>query len=155
VHLIICLTLCKILIFILTLLQKLEICPILLTFLPFSLKIVIDVNLKDSESMKIRPNLFVSLLYSGMQCGSCGLRFPAEQTVRYSAHLDWHFRQNRREKGASKRPQSRKWYYKVTDWIQFEETESVENDKRLNWFEAQASDSKDQGADRNGDDLMS
>ena len=68
------------------------------------------VNLGDTESMKIRPNAMIALLYSGMQCGSCGLRFPADQTVRYSTHLDWHFRQNRREKGASKRPQSRKWY---------------------------------------------
>lgn len=68
------------------------------------------VNLKDSESMKVRPTGVISLLYSGMQCGSCGLRFPANQTERYSTHLDWHFRQNRREKGAAKRPQSRKWY---------------------------------------------
>ena len=74
---------------------------------PVALK---EINLSDSEMMKTRQNGVVSTLYSGMQCGSCGLRFQADQTVRYSSHLDWHFRQNRREKGASKRPQSRKWF---------------------------------------------
>jgi pre-mRNA cleavage complex 2 protein Pcf11 len=100
--------------------------------------------------MKVRPNAVVSLLYSGMQCGSCGLRFPADQTVRYSTHLDWHFRQNRREKGAAKKPQSRKWYCSVVDWIQFEETETSD-EKRLNWFEAQAREKSDKEGDRNGE----
>ena len=68
------------------------------------------MNLLDAESMKSRPNAIISVLYSGMQCGSCGLRFPADQTQRYSSHLDWHFRQNRRDKGAANKPKSRKWY---------------------------------------------
>ncbi|XP_059351204.1 uncharacterized protein LOC130696000 isoform X2 [Daphnia carinata] len=112
------------------------------------------VDLTDSESMKVRPNVAISMLYSGMQCGSCGLRFPADQTVRYSTHLDWHFRQNRREKGASKRPQSRKWYCSVSDWIQFEETEGSE-EKRLNWFEAQAKEKSEKDGERIGDESTS
>ncbi|XP_032785057.2 uncharacterized protein LOC116922762 isoform X4 [Daphnia magna] len=112
------------------------------------------VDLSDSESMKVRPNVAISMLYSGMQCGSCGLRFPADQTVRYSTHLDWHFRQNRREKGASKRPQSRKWYCSVSDWIQFEETEGSE-EKRLNWFEAQAKEKSEKDGERIGDESTS
>ncbi|KAI9553963.1 hypothetical protein GHT06_019234 [Daphnia sinensis] len=112
------------------------------------------VDLTDSESMKVRPNIAIAMLYSGMQCGSCGLRFPADQTVRYSTHLDWHFRQNRREKGASKRPQSRKWYCSVSDWIQFEETEGSE-EKRLNWFEAQAKEKSEKDGDRVGDESTS
>lgn len=132
------------------------------------------MDLSDSESMKVRPNIAVSMLYSGMQCGSCGLRFPADQTVRYSTHLDWHFRQNRREKGASKRPQSRKWYAtfslialisvtnafffhrycSVPDWIQFEETEGSE-EKRLNWFEAQAKEKSEKDGERVGEESTS
>lgn len=114
----------------------------------------------------MRNTGLISFLYSGMQCGSCGLRFPADQTVRYSTHLDWHFRQNRREKGAAKRPQSRKWYIcfpilmvnrldfncfyrysSVSDWIQFEETEASD-EKRINWFEAQAKEKSEKEGDR-------
>jgi len=108
-----------------------------------------DVNLLDADSMKARPNAIVTMLYSGMQCGSCGLRFPADQTQRYSSHLDWHFRQNRRDKGASKKPQSRKWYCNTADWIQFEETETSDS-KRLNWFET--SKEKEMDGERNSED---
>jgi len=73
----------------------------------------------------------VSMLYSGIQCSSCGVRFPPEQTVKYSQHLDWHFRQNRRDKDSQRKPQSRKWYYDVSDWIQFEEIEDF--DERGAW----------------------
>lgn len=41
-------------------------------------------------------------------------------------------------------------YYKVADWIQFEETET-NDEKRLNWFESQANE-KETG-ERNGDDF--
>jgi len=118
------------------------------------------------------------MLYSGMQCGSCGLRFPADQTQRYSSHLDWHFRQNRRDKGAANKPKSRKWYVfsnrlfqcmsyfilvfdfshfisrycNKADWIQFEETETADS-KRLNWFEAIKE--KEMDNERNSDDMNS
>lgn len=62
-------------------------------------------------------------LYTGIQCSSCGIRFTAEFTIKYSSHLDWHFRQNRREKMASKTVQSRKWYYDTSDWCKYEEQE--------------------------------
>lgn len=65
--------------------------------------------------------------YSGIQCSSCGVRFPPEQTMKYSQHLDWHFRQNRRDKDSARMAQSRKWYYDISDWIQFEEIEDLED----------------------------
>lgn len=37
-------------------------------------------------------------LYAGIQCSSCGSRFTPERMDRYREHLDWHFRQNKREK---------------------------------------------------------
>lgn len=75
----------------------------------------------------------VALLYSGIQCSSCGVRFPPEQTMKYSQHLDWHFRQNRRDRDNTRKAQSRKWYYDVSDWIQFEEIEDLEERGRLCW----------------------
>jgi hypothetical protein len=46
--------------------------------------------------------------------------------MKYSQHLDWHFRQNRRDKDNTRKAQSRKWFYDVSDWIQFEEIEDLE-----------------------------
>lgn len=68
----------------------------------------------------------MAALYSGIQCSSCGIRFPPEQTMKYRQHLDWHFRQNRRDKDNTRKAQSREWYYAASDWIQFEETEDFE-----------------------------
>ena len=62
-----------------------------------------------------------------MQCSSCGARFAPELATRYSHHLDWHFRQNRRERDSARKAHSRPWYYDVSDWIQFEEIEDLED----------------------------
>lgn len=94
----------------------------------------VNVDLKRPETIKKRNFIVVESLFSGMQCSSCGVRFPPEQTVKYSQHLDWHFRQNRRDRDASKRAHSRKWYYDVSDWIQYEEIEDLE-EREQNWFE--------------------
>ena len=59
-------------------------------------------------------------LYEGLQCSSCGLRFPGEAATIYREHLDWHFRKNRREKDG-KRIAHRQWYFAVKDWLSYEE----------------------------------
>lgn len=61
-----------------------------------------------------------------MQCSSCGLRYPPEQTLQYSHHLDWHFRQNRRQQESTKKANTRKFYFSIQDWLQYEEIEDVE-----------------------------
>nr|CAD7456296.1 unnamed protein product [Timema tahoe] len=94
------------------------------------------VNFKIPETLKLRQPGIVTLLYSGIQCSSCGVRFPPEQTIKYSQHLDWHFRQNRRDRDNTRKAQSRKWYYDVSDWIQFEEIEDLE-ERAQSWFETQ------------------
>ncbi|KAI8441176.1 hypothetical protein MSG28_009410 [Choristoneura fumiferana] len=76
----------------------------------------------------------ISKLYGGMQCSGCGARFPPEHTVRYSQHLDWHFRQNRRERDSARRAHSRDWHYDLADWLQYEELEDLEERKK-SWFE--------------------
>lgn len=82
-------------------------------------------SIQTSFSSHRKQPALIDGLYSGIQCSSCGTRFPCEQTEKYSAHLDWHFRQNRRDKDSVRKPQSRKWYYDVTDWIQFEEIDDT------------------------------
>lgn len=93
------------------------------------------VNLARPETIKQRQQAIIDSLYTGIQCGSCGLRFPPEQTIKYSQHLDWHFRQNRRERDSKQRAHSRKWYYTRSDWIQYEEIEDAdERGKKLQNF---------------------
>lgn len=97
------------------------------------------IDLSKSESIKTRQAAIVATLFTGMQCSSCGVRFPPEQTIKYSQHLDWHFRQNRRERDTSRKAHARKWYYDLNDWVQYEEIEDME-ERDKNFFEAQTTD---------------
>lgn len=89
-------------------------------------KPIIPINLSRPDTIKKRQIAIVDTLYLGIQCSSCGLRFPPEQTMKYSQHLDWHFRQNRRERDSKRRAHFRKWYYNQSDWIKYEEIEDLE-----------------------------
>lgn len=111
---------------------------------------IVIIDFKRPETIKKRSSAAVEALFCGMQCSSCGVRFPPEQTMKYSQHLDWHFRQNRRDRDASKRAHSRKWYYDVSDWIQYEEIEDLE-DREQNWFEKQDGGS---GADGDANNIL-
>ncbi|KAH8402419.1 hypothetical protein KR009_011883 [Drosophila setifemur] len=94
------------------------------------------IDLHKPETIKTRQSAVMATLYLGMQCSSCGVRFPPEQTIKYSQHLDWHFRQNRRERDSTRKATSRKWYYDLNDWRQYEEIEDVE-EREKNFLEAQ------------------
>ncbi len=71
----------------------------------------------------------IQSLYSGVQCATCGNRFnqttengvASSGVSRYSKHLDWHFRQNTKEKDEVNKAHSRAWYYILMEWIQYEE----------------------------------
>ncbi|XP_050433874.1 uncharacterized protein LOC126841432 isoform X2 [Adelges cooleyi] len=95
------------------------------------------VDFSDPSTLKQKQPGLIHNLYTGIQCSSCGIRFTAEYTIKYSSHLDWHFRQNRREKMASKTVQSRKWYYDTSDWCKYEEQED-ETTRAASWFDLQA-----------------
>lgn len=97
------------------------------------------IDLSKPETIKQRQMAHIELLFSGMQCSSCGVRFPSEQTTKYSQHLDWHFRQNRRDRDSARKAHSRRWYYDVADWVQYEEIEDPD-DREKNWFETQQSE---------------
>ncbi|XP_018017984.2 uncharacterized protein LOC108674534 [Hyalella azteca] len=83
-------------------------------------------SLFKSQQLRRRSSPLVAYLYRGMQCSSCGMRYPAEQTVHYSQHLDWHFRQNKREQESTKKANTRKMYIPLDDWMQYEEIEDVD-----------------------------
>ncbi|XP_018319947.1 uncharacterized protein LOC108733341 [Agrilus planipennis] len=89
------------------------------------------------ETLKMRQPSLIQALYVGMQCSSCGMRFPPELSMHYSQHLDWHFRQNRKGKKNIRKAASRKWYYSLTDWKNFEEIEDIE-EREKSYFENQS-----------------
>jgi pre-mRNA cleavage complex 2 protein Pcf11 len=98
------------------------------------------------ESLKQRQNHLYEALYSGMQCSSCGMRFPPEQSMHYSQHLDWHFRQNRKGKKNIRVAASRRWYYSLSDWKNYEEIEDLE-EREKNYFDQQQSQAEGAGDD--------
>ncbi|XP_062910025.1 pre-mRNA cleavage complex 2 protein Pcf11 [Mobula hypostoma] len=87
------------------------------------------------EELKQRYDGVISRLYTGIQCYSCGMRFTASQTDVYADHLDWHYRMNRMEKDVTKKVTYRKWYYSLTDWIEFEEIADLEERAKSQFFE--------------------
>ncbi|XP_035442631.2 pre-mRNA cleavage complex 2 protein Pcf11 isoform X3 [Spodoptera frugiperda] len=96
--------------------------------------IIHKVDFMKSETFRVKQPGLVAKLYGGMQCSGCGARFPPEHTVRYSQHLDWHFRQNRRDRDSARRAHSRHWHYDLSDWVQYEEVEDLE-EREKSWFE--------------------
>lgn len=75
----------------------------------------------ESKDLQIERPGAVELLYSELplQCKQCGFRYPAtpEGQDRMDAHLDSHFRQNRRTKERVKRGLSRSWFVTEEEWI--------------------------------------
>ncbi|XP_045478783.1 uncharacterized protein LOC123683864 isoform X2 [Harmonia axyridis] len=94
------------------------------------------VTFDKPELLKVRQGALYEKLYIGMQCSSCGMRFPPEQSLYYSQHLDWHFRQNRRGKKNARVASSRKWYYSLSDWSKYEEIEDLD-EREKNFFDQQ------------------
>ncbi|KAL0115350.1 hypothetical protein PUN28_010706 [Cardiocondyla obscurior] len=105
---------------------------------------ITPVSFDKPETLKNKQSAIATALYSGMQCSSCGARFAPELATRYSHHLDWHFRQNRRERDSARKAHSRPWYYDVSDWIQFEEIEDLE-DRAQSWFETEKQTAETEG----------
>ncbi|KRZ93319.1 Pre-mRNA cleavage complex 2 protein Pcf11 [Trichinella sp. T8] len=60
--------------------------------------------------MWVRYQSLIDALYQNkIQCSTCGMRFAVGDSQKYSKHLDWHFKMNRREK-AGITASSRPWY---------------------------------------------
>ncbi|KAJ3230740.1 hypothetical protein HDU81_004281 [Chytriomyces hyalinus] len=83
---------------------------------------LIQVKLTNADINRPIHKAF-AILYdpSTLQCKQCGMRFPGHTDIgrkKNSAHLDWHFRQNKRlrEKGG-RRAVCREWYLDEPTWI--------------------------------------
>lgn len=77
--------------------------------------------LLDSKDLQIARPGAIELLYSAepLQCKQCGFRYPKTDKgqAKMDAHLDSHFRQNRKMKERVKRGLSRSWFVTVEEWI--------------------------------------
>ena len=64
----------------------------------------------------------MDVLYDNLplQCKQCGFRFrdDADGRTKNTAHLDWHFRQNRKMKDLMGKTHSRDWFLKEADWLE-------------------------------------
>ncbi|KAI7880975.1 hypothetical protein K492DRAFT_177483 [Lichtheimia hyalospora FSU 10163] len=78
------------------------------------------IRLESKDLQIARPGA-VEVLYSGLplQCKQCGFRYPKTEQgqSKMDAHLDSHFRQNRRMKERVKRGLSRSWFVTEDEWI--------------------------------------
>ncbi|CAG8603750.1 418_t:CDS:10 [Ambispora leptoticha] len=84
------------------------------------------IQLTSSDIQKKRDGA-IAILYDAypLQCKQCGFRYAKteEGKAKMDAHLDWHFRQNRRMKDKAKTAQSRNWFVTEEDWIYSRESE--------------------------------
>jgi len=86
-----------------------------------------DIQLNSTSLSKPRPNL-IRLLYEDMpkSCSTCGKRFPdtPEGLKTRDAHMDWHFRVNKklREENWT---QMRCWYLTKVDWVKYRDEEEI------------------------------
>lgn len=102
------------------------------------------------DSLKVHRPSVVAAIYNGIQCTNCSLRFDdkdsdGQTTARskYSKHLDWHFRQNRKDKTkptASSASLKRSWFYSFELWLQFKEV-SDDDDSNNKIFDESEKDS--------------
>lgn len=92
-----------------------------------------DLTSMESELLKQKHQGAIERLYLGQQCPECGNRFTQQQqqqtsnkttapTInRYARHLDWHFRQNNKNRNEANKAHSRAWYYSLSEWMLYEE----------------------------------
>ncbi|RYO78899.1 hypothetical protein DL766_003005 [Monosporascus sp. MC13-8B] len=84
-----------------------------------------EIELKASSLKQFRPHLLPFLFEAlGPQCSQCGRRFTTDEEgkKKKTAHMDWHFKVNRRIAEAEKRGQHRSWLVDKMDWINTRET---------------------------------
>ncbi|CAG8543431.1 10925_t:CDS:10 [Paraglomus occultum] len=85
------------------------------------------IELTSAELQRRREGA-MSILYDAYpsQCKQCGFRYAKteEGKAKMDAHLDRHFRQNRRMKEKAKKAQTRAWFVSKEDWIHVREDDT-------------------------------
>ena len=95
----------------------------------------VSIHVELNSASLQRPRLeLIDRLYKDMplQCGSCGRRFTNQKEK--SAHLDWHFRVNKRSLEEN-RIQSRAWYLSAQRWIDSANIDQHDTDGSTGNFE--------------------
>lgn len=89
-----------------------------------------------------RAPMHVPFLYERLtlHCKQCGLRFPDtdEGRVANTAHLDWHFRQNRKLTDNVLKSLSRDWFLNENDWLELRNVDTTSK-QAPSFFETSAS----------------
>ncbi|KAJ3279278.1 hypothetical protein HK104_001590 [Borealophlyctis nickersoniae] len=89
-----------------------------------SVKELPKIRLCNEDINKSYPTA-ITILYDALdlQCKQCGTRYvrSPEGKSKMDAHLDWHFRQNRRAKEKGKKAVSREWMVGEEEWVKEQE----------------------------------
>ncbi|OQR67999.1 hypothetical protein BIW11_02094 [Tropilaelaps mercedesae] len=113
---------------------------------------ILPLSFKQPALLKQRVENVISDLHEGIQCSSCGQRFQQgdkSTSDKYAQHLDWHFRLKRRGREGLRKATSRKWFFGIADWIEFEEIEDLDERAR-NFFEEQEAQQESNSQDGSG-----
>ncbi|KAF9433152.1 hypothetical protein BGZ76_009821 [Entomortierella beljakovae] len=92
------------------------------------------IELTGQDIQRRRPTA-IQIMYGTppLQCNQCGYRCPrsADAQKKMDAHLDWHFRQNRRMKDKAKKSHSRSWLVGEEDWIHSREIDLTQSQQSV------------------------
>ncbi|WVR07050.1 hypothetical protein IAU60_004089 [Kwoniella sp. DSM 27419] len=75
---------------------------------------ILNLNAK-LQSIDLNAPRVLSLDHLPHRCKQCGMRFPADD-AKFQAHMDWHFRRNRKERESAGRGAHRRWLPRVEEW---------------------------------------
>jgi pre-mRNA cleavage complex 2 protein Pcf11 len=95
------------------------------------------IRLDSSDINKRHPGLYYHLYEAiELQCKQCALRFPSHTIqggkATLEAHLDWHFRQKKKQKEKNKRAISRDWYLTADDWLAEQPIDPISDNQGTN-----------------------
>ncbi|KAJ3074807.1 hypothetical protein HDU98_010162 [Podochytrium sp. JEL0797] len=109
---------------------------------------LVRVELSNADIGRVFPKAYLSLYDpTTLQCKQCGTRFPGTTEAgrkKNTAHLDWHFRQNKRVREKGRRAVCREWYlgeeqWVVEDWRVDVEVDASEKGAGAAFFDGEAS----------------
>ncbi|OWZ60259.1 hypothetical protein LQV05_000162 [Cryptococcus neoformans] len=73
----------------------------------------LDIKL---QSIDLNAHHKLSFAHLSHRCQQCGMRFPSANAA-FDAHMDWHFRRNKKERESGGRGAHRRWLPRVEQWV--------------------------------------
>eukprot|EP00127_Corallochytrium_limacisporum_P001331 Clim_evm21s51 gene=Clim_evmTU21s51 len=85
------------------------------------------ISFSDPSSLAQRSDNVIASIYDdlSLQCQTCGLRFGKARKSDFEDHMDWHFRENKKEKERATKVFSRKWYVPEEEWQQLKDADEA------------------------------